>query len=211
VTGLAAVASYDLAATVLPYAVLHGTDRPAWIDGRNAAGFLANLALVLVRTRRPAHAISRAAKLVIRLAKKTELTKWEQRDAAQHLGQLIGTPLPAQSLDVPWALRRAPMLDDLPALVQYTLTAAASLVLFPERLKASTSLLRYVHESMHAAGVRVNDIEVRWRIRDWIGRVANYIPPRVRQAASAAWMVGHFQLARTMVEGYVEDWLAEEP
>jgi len=171
-----------------------------WSAGRNAAGFLADLVLELEW--RVDRDLRRAANLVVRLARERKLRQWQVRNAAQKLGRLLGQPLPVAQLDVPWDGS-----VDLPAHVKYTLTAATTLLLFPTRLRASDALIEYVVGGMQRAGVNTDDVEVRWRVRDWVGKAP--VPANVRQAASAAWMIKHFALARQMVEGYVDDWLKE--
>jgi len=177
---------------------------PAWNDNRNASGCLADLVLAFNPPERCAD-LRRAAVLIIRLARKRDLPKWEARGAARRLGQLTGQALPATVRDVWIGLART-KLDEQ---AKYMITVAANMIVAPAQFHPTRTLLLYlVSEARRARGMSnvVDDIEVRWRIRDWVGKVP--VPPHVRQAACAAWMVKQYAFARELVERYVENWLA---
>jgi len=178
-----------------------------WINAKNVAGFFADLVLGLQRPIGCFDVIDcdlrRAANIIVLLARKPSLTRWEKRNAAQKLGKLLGQALPALKLPFMWTPTQ------LPYLAKSALVVASTLLLLPSaQADRFGDAVYHVIDSMHVAGVYAVDAEVRWRIRDWVGRVP--VPPRVRQAATAAWVIGHHQFTRKMVEDYVDDWLKED-
>jgi uncharacterized membrane protein len=168
---------------------------PPWDDPCSEAGWLVDLVLALPDLTRCER---RAARHILRQAKQrgVGVTKAEIRRSAQAVQATAAIEPPD------WRRRQ----------VSDVLQTALNLLKFATGVRKrtrQTSPYGYgLRHDAHEAGVDVVRIEVRWRIRDWVGRVP--VPPHVRQAAYVAWMVRRYEFTRKLVEDYVNDWLKEK-
>ena len=166
---------------------------PPWDDPCSEAGWLADLVLALPDLTRCER---RAARRILRQAKQrgVGVTKAEIRRSAQAVQATA-----AASGKPDWHYQQ----------VTDVLQTALNLLKLAARGARTAAPRGYgLRHDAHEAGVDVIRIEVRWRIRDWVGRVP--VPPHVRQAAYVAWMARRHKFTRKLVEDYVNDWLKEK-
>lgn len=161
---------------------------PPWDDPCSWAGWIADLVLALPERTRDER---RAARCILRLAKRRDFSKQSMQSAAR-------------------AVQAVKAAESTHGSLKDALAALRSAATLARRLPAAVARLHMGRGPSIAAteeGVDVVRLEVRWRIRDWVGRVP--VPPHVRQAAYAAWMARYYKSARKLVEDYVNDWLAK--
>jgi hypothetical protein len=167
---------------------------PPWDDPCSRAGWLADLVLAVPTITRTQ---GRAARCIRQLAKRHDISNLGIQSAARYTQAVT-----AESTEAVYARRR----DTSPFVYRILKGALATLRAAADR-NGREVWSRSDIDTFHNLGVDVVRLEVRWRIRDWVGRVP--VPPHVRQAACAAWMTGHYKFTRKLVEDYVNDWLAE--
>jgi hypothetical protein len=182
----------------------------AFYAKHNACGFLADCVGTAARISYQGSSLKRlkrAAGIVVREAQRGKFSHEKQRSIAQRVGRLIDRALPIQAsafhnhFESAGILGTKGSIDSMNAI----LGIAATVLIDPSR-KVHTRLMDPIVESLEAFGLPDEYMEeagLRWKIRDW-GGVGLAIPPYVRQAAAAAWEADEMELARELIERYIE-------
>jgi hypothetical protein len=112
------------------------------------------------------------------------------------MGRLLGTALPNARLTIE-GVGQSPITFCRNVLA---IAATAFIVDEPVRPSATELAILEVMRTFGLSADAVADMALRWYIRDWAGAVP--VPPTIRQAASAAWLADHPEVAYDIVKRY---------
>jgi hypothetical protein len=152
----------------------------------------------------------RRAARAVRRAVSHRLTHYKRRAFASRMGRALGTPLPDRDAGISLTVRDDVTVERAGFCRNALAVAATAIVLDKPVSRRAVEAVVYaalLHYDIEPD--EIADTALRWYIREWVG--TRPVPPPIRQAASAAWLADHPEVAYAIITDYAAQHVETDP